>query len=58
MSFNWASKYLLSTINETISRREPSRLERMQSLLEELGNPQLARVNIDDDSRDVDRVGF
>ena len=42
MTFNWASHYLLSTINETLSRREPSRLERMQFLLEELGNPQLA----------------
>jgi dihydrofolate synthase/folylpolyglutamate synthase len=40
MSFQWSHNYLLSTINETQSRREPSRLERMISLLEELGNPQ------------------
>ena len=26
MSFNWAANYMLSTINETISRREPARL--------------------------------
>jgi dihydrofolate synthase / folylpolyglutamate synthase len=40
MGFQWASNYLLSTINETLSRREPSRLERMQALLDELENPQ------------------
>lgn len=32
---------MLSTINETLSRHEPSRLERMEFLLDELGNPQL-----------------
>ncbi|PZR58532.1 MAG: hypothetical protein DLM50_03370 [Candidatus Meridianibacter frigidus] len=39
MNFEQAQQYLLGTVNETISRRVPYRLERMQALLEALGNP-------------------
>ncbi|MGZ3497158.1 MAG: bifunctional folylpolyglutamate synthase/dihydrofolate synthase [Vulcanimicrobiaceae bacterium] len=39
MNFAQAQTYLLGTINETVSRREPYRLDRMRSLLRELGNP-------------------
>jgi len=35
-----AESYLLATINETVSRRMPYRLERMRAFLHELGNPQ------------------
>ncbi|MDP9023967.1 MAG: Mur ligase family protein, partial [Candidatus Eremiobacteraeota bacterium] len=40
MNFSSAEQYLLGTINETISRREPYRLERMRAFMRELGNPQ------------------
>jgi dihydrofolate synthase/folylpolyglutamate synthase len=41
MTFESASAYLLGTINETLSRRVPSRLDRMRMLLHELGDPQV-----------------
>ena len=40
MSFAAARAYLQGTINETVSRHLPQRLERMHALLRELGNPQ------------------
>ncbi|HZT11355.1 MAG TPA: folylpolyglutamate synthase/dihydrofolate synthase family protein [Candidatus Baltobacteraceae bacterium] len=40
MTFAQASAYLLSTIDETASRREPYRLDRMRAFLRELGDPQ------------------
>jgi dihydrofolate synthase/folylpolyglutamate synthase len=40
MDFAAAQNYLIGTINETVSRRMPYRLERMRTFLEELGNPQ------------------
>jgi dihydrofolate synthase/folylpolyglutamate synthase len=40
MSFAGAQAYLLGTINETSSRRQPARLERTRALLRELGDPQ------------------
>lgn len=40
MNFSQAHSYLLGTVNETISRREPYRLDRMRALLRELGEPQ------------------
>ncbi len=40
MTFESASAYLLGTINETLSRRVPNRLDRMRLLLHELGDPQ------------------
>ena len=40
MSFVAAQAYLQGTINETVSRHLPQRLERMQALLRALGNPQ------------------
>jgi dihydrofolate synthase / folylpolyglutamate synthase len=42
MTYADASSYLLGTINETSSRRYPSRLERMQALLHHLGDPHRA----------------
>ncbi|MHB8148312.1 MAG: bifunctional folylpolyglutamate synthase/dihydrofolate synthase [Vulcanimicrobiaceae bacterium] len=42
MSFRQAESYLLGTINETISRRLPYRLERMNAFMHELGNPERA----------------
>jgi dihydrofolate synthase/folylpolyglutamate synthase len=42
MTYSEASNYLLGTINETASRRNPHRLERMQSFLNNLGDPHLA----------------
>lgn len=39
MDFAGAESYLLGTINETISRRLPYRLERMVALMNALGNP-------------------
>lgn len=42
MSYHQAEQYLLGTINETISRRLPYRLERMQAFMRELGDPQHA----------------
>lgn len=38
--FPAAESYLIGTINETISRRMPYRLERMRAFLHELGDPQ------------------
>ncbi len=40
MTYAAAEQYLLATINETVSRRLPYRLERMRAFLEALGNPQ------------------
>jgi dihydrofolate synthase / folylpolyglutamate synthase len=40
MTFSQAESYLLGTINESLSRRVPYRLERMRTLLRLLGNPQ------------------
>ncbi|TAM77876.1 bifunctional folylpolyglutamate synthase/dihydrofolate synthase [bacterium] len=40
MTFEEARQYLIGTINETVSRRQPGRLERMRALLRHLGNPQ------------------
>ncbi|HEY1729467.1 MAG TPA: folylpolyglutamate synthase/dihydrofolate synthase family protein [Candidatus Baltobacteraceae bacterium] len=40
MSFAAAQAYLQGTINETISRHQPHRLERMRALLRALGDPQ------------------
>ncbi|HTZ55708.1 MAG TPA: Mur ligase family protein [Candidatus Acidoferrum sp.] len=40
MDFEAAQTYLLATINETVSRRMPYRLERMRAFLTELGDPQ------------------
>jgi dihydrofolate synthase/folylpolyglutamate synthase len=42
MSFAAARAYLLGTINETVSRHLPQRLERMRALLRALGDPQNA----------------
>ena len=41
MTYDEATRYLLGTINETVSRRNPVRLERMATLLRHLGNPHL-----------------
>lgn len=41
-TYREAERYLLGTINETASRANPHRLERMRALLERLGNPHLA----------------
>src|SRR5690348_3394933 len=40
MDFAAAQSYLVGTINETVSRRMPYRLERMRTFMGELGNPQ------------------
>jgi dihydrofolate synthase/folylpolyglutamate synthase len=40
MIYQQAVAYLLKTINETSSRREPHRLDRMRRFLRELGDPQ------------------
>jgi dihydrofolate synthase/folylpolyglutamate synthase len=40
MDYEAASAYLLGTINETVSRRLPYRLERMRAFMRELGDPQ------------------
>ena len=40
MSFAAAQTYLQGTINETVSRQIPQRLERMRALLRALGDPQ------------------
>ncbi|MBV8152094.1 MAG: bifunctional folylpolyglutamate synthase/dihydrofolate synthase, partial [Candidatus Eremiobacteraeota bacterium] len=42
MSFSAARNYLMGTINETASRRQPNRLDRMRALLAALGSPQNA----------------
>jgi len=41
MTYREATEYLLGTINETASRRNPQRLERMSALLHNLGDPHL-----------------
>jgi len=46
MSFRQAEQYLLGTINETISRRLPYRLERMHAFMRELGDPQRAFLSV------------
>jgi dihydrofolate synthase / folylpolyglutamate synthase len=46
MNFSQAQSYLLATVNETISRREPYRLDRMRAFLRELGDPQDAYPTI------------
>ena len=40
MNFEHAKTYLLGTVGESMSRREPYRLDRMRAFLAELGNPQ------------------
>ena len=40
MDFSQAQTYLLGTLNESLSRREPYRLDRMRTFLRELGDPQ------------------
>jgi dihydrofolate synthase/folylpolyglutamate synthase len=40
MEFSQAQSYLLGTINESVSRREPYRLDRMRAFLRALGDPQ------------------
>lgn len=40
MDFQQSQSYLLGTLNETASRREPYRLDRMRAFLHELGDPQ------------------
>lgn len=40
MNFEQAKAYLLGTVGETMSRREPYRLDRMRAFLAELGDPQ------------------
>jgi dihydrofolate synthase/folylpolyglutamate synthase len=40
MDFAAAQSYLVGTINETVSRRMPYRLERMRAFMKELGDPQ------------------
>ncbi len=40
MDFAAAQNYLIGTINETVSRRMPYRLERMRTFMSELGDPQ------------------
>ncbi len=46
MTYDSATAYLLGTINETVSRRSPNRLERMEAFLASLGNPHLAYPTI------------
>jgi dihydrofolate synthase/folylpolyglutamate synthase len=46
MTFREASEYLLGAMNETASRRNPQRLERMAALLRNLGDPHLAYPTI------------
>ncbi|MDE2573183.1 MAG: bifunctional folylpolyglutamate synthase/dihydrofolate synthase [bacterium] len=40
MTFEEAQRYLIGTINETVSRAQPGRLVRMRTLLRRLGDPQ------------------
>ena len=40
MNFTQAKAYLLGTINEQASRREPYRLDRMRAFLQRIGDPQ------------------
>jgi len=46
MTYDAATAYLLGTINETISRRNPNRLERMEAFLALLGDPHRAYPTI------------
>ena len=46
MTYREATQYLLGTINETASRRNPNRLERMESFLAKLGDPHRAYPTI------------
>jgi dihydrofolate synthase/folylpolyglutamate synthase len=46
MTYDSATAYLLGTINETASRSNPSRLERMEAFLASLGNPHRAYPTI------------
>ncbi len=46
MTYRDAELYLLGTINETVSRRHPQRLERMAAFLRRLGNPHRAYPTI------------
>ena len=46
MTYDSATAYLLGTINETVSRRSPNRLERMEAFLALLGNPHLGYPTI------------
>jgi dihydrofolate synthase/folylpolyglutamate synthase len=46
VTFEAAVAYLLETINETVSRRMPNRLDRMRALLAALGDPHLAYPTI------------
>ncbi|MBC5800071.1 MAG: bifunctional folylpolyglutamate synthase/dihydrofolate synthase [Candidatus Eremiobacteraeota bacterium] len=46
MTYRDAEQYLLGTINETVSRRHPQRLERMAAFLQRLGNPHRAYPTI------------
>lgn len=39
MTYDAATAYLLGTINETLSRRSPTRLDRMEAFLAHLGDP-------------------
>ncbi|MBD5632902.1 MAG: bifunctional folylpolyglutamate synthase/dihydrofolate synthase [Candidatus Eremiobacteraeota bacterium] len=41
MTYASATDYLLGTINETASRRSPTRLDRMRAFLQHLGDPHL-----------------
>ncbi|MBV8245210.1 MAG: bifunctional folylpolyglutamate synthase/dihydrofolate synthase [Candidatus Eremiobacteraeota bacterium] len=41
MNYEQTEAYLLGTVNETVSRRGPHRLDRMRALLSELGDPHL-----------------
>lgn len=46
MNFTQALSYLQSTMNESLSRRVPYRLERMRALVRELGDPQNAYATV------------
>ena len=46
MNYQQAQAYLLSTVNESVSRRVPYRLERMRAFLRALGDPQDAYPTI------------
>jgi len=41
MTYREANDYMLSTINESLSRRQPHRLDRMRAFLQHLGDPHL-----------------
>ena len=46
MTYDDAANYLLGTINETVSRRNPNRLDRMAAFLRHLGDPHRAYPTI------------